>query len=509
MALLPRLCEVLGGWRRCFKDHRTFRRAKEHALALLVCLGRRTISRSICVLGRQFRNWTSEYRLFSTCRWKPHSLFDVVLGWIPELLSPTQPLVAALDDTPCRKTGKRIRAAKMLRDPLSPPFHLNLCLSLRFVQAVMLVWPRESTGAARAIPVAFDLAPPVAKPKPPRKPGKRASKKDWAAYARAWIAHRKILKNYRKMQRQEGLSAQGAKLLNELRERCNKVPAWKDRILWAVVDASFCNRTVFGLLDRRIVLIGRVRKDICLYGPVSPRTSLEQVSKGRKASYGPLLPTPEQLRQDAAAPWEKCFVFAAGKKHELNYKTIAPVFWRSGAGTRAMRLIVIRPLRYHAHGHTLYREPAYLLIDDPNVPVAGALQAYFYRWEIEVDQKDEKDLLGVGQAQVWSDVSVERQPAFHVATYAALLVAAVRTYGLHDTSAAGRLPLWREHKPPARLSVAHLIANLRTEIEEYETFQAGRTRTKKGAEFLAAAMLNHFGKKFPITARAIMDNAWT
>ncbi len=509
MALLPRLCEVLGGWKHCFRDHRTFRRAKEHALALLVCLGRRTISRSICVLGRQFRNWTSDYRLFSKCLWKPHSLFDVVLGWIPELLSPTQPLVAALDDTPCRKTGKRIRAARMLRDPLSPPYHLNLCLSLRFIQAVMLIWPRASAGAARAIPVAFDLAPPVAKPKRPRKPARRASKQDWAAYARAWIVHYKSLKDYRKLQRQEGLSAQGARLLNDLHKRCNKVPAWMDRILWAVVDASFCNRTVLALLDRSVVLIGRVRKDICLYGPVKPGTVPKKVARGREPSYGPLLPTPEQLRQDADTLWQKCPVFAAGKKHELNYKTISPVFWRSGAGTRALRLIVIRPLRYHAHGHTLYREPAYLLVSDPNVPVAEALQAYFYRWEVEVDQKDEKDLLGVGQAQVWSDVSVERQPAFHVATYAALLVAAIRTYGLHDTSAAGRLPLWREHKPPARLSVAHLITNLRTEIEEYERLQAGQTRMKRGLEFLADAVRDHFGKKFPISARAIMDNAWT
>jgi hypothetical protein len=509
MALLPRLCEILGGWKHCFRDHRTFRRAKEHALALLVCLGRRTISRSICVLGRQFRNWTPEYRLFSKCCWKPHSLFDVVLEQIPELLSPTQPLVVALDDTPCRKTGKRIRAAKMLRDPLSPPFHLNLCHALRFLQAVMLVWPREIAGAARGIPVAFDLAPPVAKPKLPRKPRKGASKKDWAAYARAWRAYRKALKNYRKMQKQDGLSAQGARLLNGLRERCNNVAAWKDKILWGVVDASFCNRTVYRFLDPRIVLIGRVRKDIRLYGPAQPNKQPKQVSKGRKASYGSLLPTPEQLRQDATTPWEKCFIFAAGKRHDLNYKTIAPVFWRSCAGTRPLRLVVIRPLRYRAHGHTLYREPAYLLVDDPSVSVTEALQAYFYRWEIEVDQKDEKDLLGVGQAQVWSDVSVERQPAFHVATFAALLVAAIRAYGLNTRSAAGRLPLWREHKPPPRLSVAHLITNLRTEIEEYERFQAGKTRLKKGSQFLADAMNGHFGKKFPITARAIMDNAWT
>jgi hypothetical protein len=509
MALLPCLCEILGGWKHCFRDRRTFRRAQEHALALLVCLGRRTISRSICVLGRQFRNWTSEYRLFSRCRWKPHALFDAVLNRMPELLSLAQPLVAALDDTPCRKTGKRIRAAKMLRDPLSPPFHTNLCHALRFLQAVMLVWPRERAGAARAVPVAFDLAPPVAKPKPPRKPGKRASKKDWAAYARAWRVHRKNLKNYRKIQRREGLSAQGARLLNGLRERCDRVAPWKDQILWAVVDASFCNRTVFGLLDRRIVLIGRVRKDICLYAPAPPNANLERVRRGRKASYGPLLPTPEQLRQDAATPWEKCPTFAAGKRHELNYKTIAPVYWRSGAATRPLRLVVIRPLRYHAHGHTLYRHPAYLLVDDPKIPVAEALQAYFYRWEIEVDQKDEKDLLGVGQAQVWSDAAVERQPAFHVATYAALLVAAIKAYGLNNASIAGRLPLWRERKPPARLSVAHLLTRLRTEIDEYDMRQAGKKRRKKGDEFLADAMNGHLGKKFPITARAIMDNAWT
>jgi hypothetical protein len=507
MALLPRLCVVLGGWRRCFSDHRTYRRATEHAVALLVCLGRRTISRSICVLGRQFRNWTSEYRLFSKCKWKPHALFDVVLEQIPELLSPGHPLVTVLDDTTCKKPGKRIRAAKVLRDPISPPYHVNLRLALRFLQAAMLVWPRETAGAARAIPVAFDSAPPVPKPKAPRKPKKGASKKDWAAYARSCRAHRQALKTYRKMQPQEGLSAQGARLLNGIRERCSKIAAWKDKILWAVVDSSFCNQTVFRILDSRIVLIGRVRKDIRIYAPPGPHA--DKKGRGRKACYGPLLPTPEQLRQDAKTPWKKCPVFAAGKRHELNFKTIDKVLWRGGAGTRPLRLVVIRPLRYRIHGHTYYRQPAYLLVSDPNVPVAEALQAYFYRWEIEVDQKDEKDLLGVGQAQVWSDSSVERQPAFHVAAYAALLVAAIKAYGLNTISAAGRLPLWREHKPPTRLSVAHLITNLRTEIEEYEAIEAGTKRVKKGSEFLADAISGHFGKKFPITAKAIMQNAWT
>ena len=508
MTLLPRLCDMLGGWKHCFKDHRTFRRAKEHALALLVCLGRRTISRSICVLGRQFKSWASEYRLFSKCRWNPQDLFDVVLKQIPDLMSPTQPLVAALDDTICRKTGKRIRAAKTLHDPLSPHFHPNFCHALRFLQAVMLIWPHEKAGAARAIPVAFDLAPPVPKPKRPRKPGKRASKKDWAAYARNCRAFQTAMKNHRKMQQLNGLSAQGAKLLNQLRARCNKIAQWKNKILWSVVDASFCNRTVFNLLDPKIVLIGRIRKDIRLYGPVN-EDAPAKTGKGRKAAYGSLLPTPEQLRQDSNAPWETCSIFAAGKRHQLNYKTIAPVFWRSCTATRPMRLIVIRPLRYRAHGHTLYRQPAYLLVSDCSVLVRDALQAYFYRWEIEVDHKDEKDLLGVGQAQVWNDVSVERQPAFHVASYAALLVSAIKAYGLNTTSAAGRLPRWREHKPPARMSVAQIIANLRMEIEELEMTQSRKTRMNKGGKFLADVINEHFGKKFPIKIREVMVNAWT
>ena len=171
------------------------------------------------------------------------------------------------------------------------------------------------------------------------------------------------------MQQLEGLSAQGAKLLNGLRERCNKITAWKNKILWSVVDASFCNRTVFQpsrsphSADRK-----STQGHSSLWSRQAEASA--NAGRGRKASYGSLLPTPEQLRQDPEAPWQKCPIFAAGKKHQLNYKTIAPVFWRSGAATRPMRLIVIRPLRYRAHGHTLYRQPAYLLVSNPNIPVA-------------------------------------------------------------------------------------------------------------------------------------------
>jgi hypothetical protein len=120
MKLLPQFLNLVQQWRPCFADYRTHRRAVGFALALLGSLGRRTISRAICAQQRQFQSWASDYKLFSMRRWNPRSLFDVVLKLGLDLVSKTQPVVIALDDTITRKTGHRIPNASTLRDPLSP-----------------------------------------------------------------------------------------------------------------------------------------------------------------------------------------------------------------------------------------------------------------------------------------------------------------------------------------------------------------------------------------------------
>jgi hypothetical protein len=139
------------------------------------------------------------------------------------------------------------------------------------------------------------------------------------------------------------------------------------------------------------------------------------------------------------------------------------------------------------------------------------LQAYFYRWEVEVDQKDEKDLLGVGQAQVWSEQAVPRQPAFHVASYAMLLIAAIQCFGLHSTASLPPLPRWRQHKPPLRLSAAQLLARLRTELESLDTSDppSARRRGSPSSDFPRAALEKQIGMKIPVTIRAVLDSAWT
>jgi len=503
------MLEILSRWEDGFADRRTCRRATAFALAFLLCLGRRTISRAICAQQRQFRAWSPDYKFFSESPWQPESLFDKVLDEAYPLMSQGQPLVVAMDDTPVRKTGKKIPWAKWSRDPLSPPFNTNLIWALRFLHVALLLWPAHAEGAARAIPIAFQLAPPTPKPKLPRKPKKFASDSERKQYRTALREYKTARKDYHRKQKQEGLSAQGVRLLAALRSRCDQRPSLLQKVLWSVVDASFCNRTVLRQLPQRTVLIGRTRKDIALFA-LPPKTGRK--GRGRKRTYGRALPTPEALRKNNKVPWQHCRIFAAGKTHDLPYKTIDRVLWKAVAGDRVMRLLVIAPLRYRVHGYVCHRQEAYLLVSDPDLPVQQVLQAYFYRWEIEADQKEEKDLLGVGQAQVWSEKAVPRQPAFHVAAYASLLVAAVKTYGLNTTEAARPLPLWRERKPPTRLSAGQLIELLRYEIGLYEqmlTKKSLRRSPRQSREFRAVAMNLQSGTKIPVSIQSILSSAWT
>ena len=506
MKLLPQFLNLVQQWRPCFADYRTHRRAVGFALSLLVCLGRRTISRAICAQQRQFQSWAADYKLFSLSRWSPRSLFDVVLKLALGLLSKTQPVVIALDDTITRKTGHRIPNASTLRDPLSPPYHTNLVWALRFIQAVLLICPTDGIGAARAIPIAFNLAPPVPKPKK-KKASKAASTDSNNTDANANNVGKKTTdpewKQYYQLRRQQGLSAQGALLIQEIRSRLDDIADFTQRILWVVVDASYCNFTVLSRLAERTVLIGRTRKDIHL--SALPEA---QSGRGRPRFYGRDLGTPEQMRKEDSIPWQRATIFAAGRSHQLRYKSVGPLLWRRGAQRHALRLIIIAPLAYHAHGHRLYRQPAYLLVTDPAADVVQVIQAYFYRWEIEVDQKDEKDLLGVGQAQVWSKQAVSHQPAFHVASYAMLLLAAIQCFGLNSTSALSPLPHWRKLKPPLRLSAAQLIARLRAELELLDLSDSS-PRRPRSSDFPRAALEKQIGMKIPVTMRAILDSAWT
>ena len=110
----------------------------------------------------------------------------------------------------------------------------------------------------------------------------------------------------------------------------------------------------------------------------------------------------------------------------------------------------------------IYRDPAYLLTTDLRRSTKQLLQIYFDRWQIEVNHREEKDTLGVGQAQLRSCRSVPRQPAFAVAAYSALMLAGLLALGPERGDPYQALPKWRRNA--TRPSCLDLVTLLRKEM---------------------------------------------
>jgi len=424
--------------RPAFRQQRTWRRARTLALGALVGLGRRTVTGMLSATGQLGADWSAAYRLFAHERFDPAALLGPARREVLEQLGPQEPLVALMDDTLVRKRGRKIAGTSWRRDPLGPPFCNNFIWGQRFLQISAALPEAPGPARARAIPIDLVHCPS------PRKPSKRASAEQ--------------CEQYRRERRASRISARGAERIGVLRQAMD-ADGQHPRALIVSVDGGYTNTTVIKELPERTTLIGRLRKDAKLYGPPAPQTG---VRRGRRRIYGQPLPTPEQLRQDPSIPWQTVPGFAAGRRFDFEIKNVGPVRWR-GAGARDLRLIIIRPLAYRPtrRARLLYRNPVYLLCTDPQLQVGRLLQAYLWRWQIEVSFRDQKTLLGTGQAQVRSPASAQRVPVLIAAAYAFLHLALARA-GVGP----GNVPRarWQRPRPGARCSSAQGLNLLRAQL---------------------------------------------
>lgn len=400
-------------------------------LAQLLCLGRHTITSLITTHGAQFADWTAHYDLYAKKRVDPNVLFRGIRDNIEELNGAQSPLIIALDDTIFRKTGRCIPGASYRKDPLGPAFNVNLVWAQRMIQFSACI--SNANGEGRMVPVAFVDA------STPRKPRKNESAENWAAY--------------KETMKQRNLNQVAIQTLHAIQaER-------EARLLRLVVDGSYTNGRMLRNLPENTTLIGRIRKDARLNALPE-----HQSPKGRKRFYGKDLPTPEQIRKDPSIRWKKVRAFASGKMRTFEIKTLERVRWRK-AGEMDLRLVIIRAIpRKGPGGNRAYSQPAYLICTDPTLPLKELLQNYIWRWDIEVNHRDEKTLLGVGQAQVRNPESAWSVPASAVAAYAMLQLAAVRAYGWAGRPNVIPPPHWRDPKKKRRASTLDLVNELRREL---------------------------------------------
>lgn len=476
--LLRTFDELIGNWREVFSQNRIFERARRLTFGMLVSLRLHLTSNAICATGRQFEDWSADYRVCSQSPWDAEKLFDPVMETLPEFLSsPQAPILVALDDSLYKKTGKKIPGVTMGRDPMSPPFHVNLCYGVRFVQASLLVTPHQG-GAARALPVRFEFAPPAVKPKGSCRPKAEAAKGIPEAEQKKSEAERahpadsqKTRKAsptteeiaYQEEKKLRRLPQVGLNVLISIREDMDRRPQLRDRVLLATGDASYTTRLVLRGLPEHTVYIGRIRKNAKLHLPLA---ATDCKTKGRPRRYGEVAATPEQMLQDQSIPWQKLTCFAAGEWREVQVKVAGPVYWRNAGVDLPVQVVVIKAPGYRLRkGKISYRSPAFLICTDPTLPLTTLVQTYIYRWEIECNHRDEKSLLGVAQGQVRNPQAVRRLPQLQVAGYSLLLLAALRTSGfLRHQGDYLPLPKWRCVTETTRPSVLDLINLLREQI---------------------------------------------
>jgi hypothetical protein len=243
-------------------------------------------------------------------------------------------------------------------------------------------------------------------------------------------------------------------------------------------DGSFCNRTVLATIPERSTLIARTRKDAKLCFAAAP---------GGRRLYAEDKFTPEGVRQDEKILWKTTKLFYGGKRRKVRYKEIAGVLWQSGAKTRSLRLFVIAPTPYRKRksAKLYYRQPAFLLCTDLTSSPRQLLQIYFDRWQIEVNHREEKDTLGIGQAQLWNPTSVPRQPVLAVAAYSALMLAALKVFGAARGKAYAELPKWRRNA--RRPSCLDLVTLLRKEANQSPDIIADLGIHHSPAQLVAAA----------------------
>jgi hypothetical protein len=387
--------------RGAFRNDRALERARTLAQSGIVSFSRRTITGALSTCGRQFQDWSAAYRLFERERFDADKLFGVCRQTLVESLEDHAPLVAVMDDTFVPKCGRKIAGTKWQHDPKGPAFQHQIAWGQRAIELSAMLPPANNAAhAARAVPIDLQLHNP-------RKMPPKASAEQRAAIV--------------KQRRDNSVSHLGATRVAALRRSMDDEGEDK-RSLVVAFDGGYTNKALFKAIPERTALVGRARKDAKLFA--APAQDAPQ-GRGRRRIYGARLATPEQLLGDQSVPWREASVFAAGKTRTFQYKTLC-CRWH-GAGERDLLLVVLRPLstRPREKGRRLYfAYPGYLLCSDPQLPVQQVVQAYIWRWEIEVGFREQKTTLGLGQAQMRTLPAATAVLQFHACAYALLLLAA-------------------------------------------------------------------------------------
>jgi len=363
--LMQSFAPLLLAFQPCFTQP-SFRSFWALVCAWILCSGRRSLTRVMQAAQlSQFKHYCSFHRFFSKARWNLDELGHRVLRLLLPFCSPV--LVAAVDDTLARKSGRRIWGADMHHDPLrstrARPFFsfghnwvvFSLHISLPFA-------PHKHW----ALPILVRLYRKKRKNKlAPGRRGKWERKQTGQASPKQYRTRPQLAL-----------------------EMIQIVAGWvPDRLLHVTADSEYGGRAISRHLPANAHLISRMTMKAALYDVPPPNPG----GRGRPRKKGKRLPSPLQMAEDPSSPWIKTILQLYGKRVRVWYKSV-DALWYSSAGQRLLRIVVVRDPSHRRHDDCFFSTD--LTQTPPDI-----LTTFSLRWPLEVCFRDVKQFLGFEDPQ--------------------------------------------------------------------------------------------------------------
>jgi len=169
------------------------------------------------------------------------------------------------------------------------------------------------------------------------------------------------------------------------RQLLHQVLEWfPGRRFTLVGDGAYAAKTLLAGLDARVTFVGRLRGDAAVFDPRVPTAPKGQ--RGRKASKGPRLPSPQAAaakadRKRSAAGdwvWQEVAVTVYGSRRVL-WAFAYEALWPRVLGLRPVRIVVVRDPQGRL-------QDGYLFTTDRGAELAWVIRQFAWRWAIEIDQ---------------------------------------------------------------------------------------------------------------------------
>ena len=379
------------------------------AVAWIVCLGRRTISRVWETTGpTEQRSYAAAYRLFNQAVWNWDEVCRLLLLHVLAL-APGVRLWVVLDDTLAHKRGAKVAFGGIFLDAvLSTKKHKVFRFGNNWVVlgvVVELPFRRHRYFCLSILWRVYEKQ--GSKPKKEHRTKNHLTAEMVAVLAR-WLPAREIL---------------------------------------VVADSAYMAKHLLRKRPANVEALGPIHWKAALYEAWTE-------AQGR-TKHGRRWPTPkEMLADDQQWPaMKEAITFKSGVTRELEVKTITGVCWYDTAGPKAVQVVLVRDPAGE------WRNEA-LVCTEVTLSAAEVITGYCRRWSVEVAFCDAKQLLGFHDPQVWSRLAVERASpmAWFVAT---LVVCWYAESGRYGSQAQRHRPWYKDKETP---TFADMLATCRLQL---------------------------------------------